>query len=261
MKRPIGVERIARRHEPTSGPARQAAWRSRYPRTGAMLLAASIAICGCGASSRGKPTEREYAACFRSGGRHCGAKVLSAARRGPSNALGVSHMGPILARLTLGRRDVVGIVALRRCSTHRGCYEQLGTVELPVRYGYFAGHKHLVTLPSVNGPQFAHASEGERGSGSLDIVGEDVCVASAHRTRPYELMYGVLRKPGAVVTDTAGGQKIRVRRVALPADLHPEGVRVYALLPSGHNDLVVEGRAGKAGERERWTANAQLQLC
>lgn len=227
-----------------------------------LAMVISVGGCGDGMVASRRATPREYAKCVQTRMQHCSARVLNDMRSSSLRALGVDKMGRALAKIKLAGGETIGIVPLRRgCFHGNECYEELGTVAEPLKYREFRGIRHLVTLPSVDGPQFGRSSAGERPSGPLDVVGESVCVGRAKRGRSAELVYGILRSTQDKVFDESRGGTSRFREIGIARDLNAEGALVYALLPSGMNVVLVKNQHGRAVQRVKWPVGAHQGSC
>jgi hypothetical protein len=68
----------------------------------------------------------------------------------------------------------------------------------------------------------------------------------------YALAYGMLRDSKDSVTAQADGTTIRLKKVVIPTNFHPDGVVVYALLGRGRNNVVERSATERVVYDENW---------
>jgi hypothetical protein len=222
-----------------------------------LLLAMSVGLAGCG-----------------SAGSHDGAdktRSLSAAevikRRLEANtprelAYLTSASGLTLARVGLPGEDVITVLAIRCGTTETGCYRFAEGWEEPARYVRAMQGEKSRTAKRISGtgPAITDAGPGERVAVLYMGVTHE-CAGPPPYEYPYAFAYGLLRDPRDLVTDRADGRTVSLKKVVIPARLHPEGVLAYGLLLPGPNEIVVRAPDGHILERRDWQGSNEEASC
>jgi hypothetical protein len=173
-----------------------------------------------------------------------------------------SASGLTLARVGLPGEDVITILAIRCGTTETSCYRFAEGWEEPTRYvRAMQGEKsRTVRRISGTGPAITDAGPGERVAVLYMVVTHE-CAGPPPYEYPYAFAYGLLRGAKDTVTDRAGGRTVSLKKVVIPARLHPEGVLAYRLLLPGPNEIVVRAPDGHVLERRDWQGSNEEASC
>jgi hypothetical protein len=201
-------------------------------------LAVCVAVGGCGVAAAHNGFDAT--------------QPTSAAERAPEYVS--PPPGPILTRIHLPAGPVTGIMAIR-CSVKPSCYQFATYWEQPSRYGGGKHHKKFRVVVGSTGPAISDATPGERTVLYIGVLHQ--CAG----TYPYALAFGLLRDPRDLVTDRADGRTVSLKKVVIPARLHPEGVLAYRLLLPGQNEIVVRTPDGHIVERRDWQGSNEEASC
>ncbi len=222
------------------------------------LLAVTVVVAGCGstvAHNRANGTRTTSPAEIIK-------RRLEASTKGELTYLSSSLRGPTLARVGLPGGDVITISVMRCAPGNATCYQLAEYWEEPARDARSVHvKKHGMTSNGFigTGPVIAHPGPGERMT--LDMEVRHGCAGPRQHRYPYALAFGVLRDDKDTVIDRADGRTIRMKKVVIPAHLHPEGMLMYGLLLPGPNDIELRTPNRVIVNRTRWAGSNEEASC
>lgn len=215
----------------------------------AALLSAMVTVAGCGSTvvrNRADVTRTTFPA-----------EVIKRRLEANTPNFMPAPEGSTLARIGLPGGGMITIVAIRCPHSEVTCYELAEYLEEPARRGRGVHKKHGIVSTDFagTGPAITHAGPAEHTA--LDMVVRHGC-AGAYR---YASAYGILRGRNDIVVDRAEGKTTIMNKVAIPAQLHPEGVLVDGLLLPGSNEIEVRTPNGTIVSDTRWAGSNEEVSC
>ncbi len=130
-----------------------------------------------------------------------------------------------------------------------------------------ADHFELKLRVSNEELLFGGGGEGEGLDGDLAVPNGvrslEPQASSGCLPEPYAIIYGLLRAPGDTVLARVSGTLVPLRKVAIPARLHPGGVLVYGAFTPLPTELLVRNQSGKTVDRENLgeAAKSDTEMC
>lgn len=197
----------------------------------------------------------------------CGGSVVTSRNEGSSvvtttTATGFAERvpaGPVIAKLGLpggGELIIVGERYLHKGKVDYGLgdYTEEPAKYLPGVFGRNLRTKHGMVLGGSGSGGGVEVGFNVRKV--LEIISGGSCVGPY----PYGFAYGMLHDPKDIVTARTRNGPVVLKKAAIPAGLHADGVLVYALLPPGQNEVVIRTPDGRVVSGEP-SAEIEAAVC